>query len=216
MSISIVLPICGKSKRYDYQHKWNLKNIYGSTMLEVCVSGIRNYKNINKYIIYNTDLKPTFRIENTYFIRLNFETRDVIETVKKFLELEKISDHLAIKDCDNFFITELDYNTLYYYELDWTIKAEGKSFIEESGGKIEKIYEKSKVLSKFCCGLYSLSVDEFINAESQIGSLNRERYLSDIFNIYPNKKLKKVISYRDWGSKENFEDFYNFAGIYYV
>jgi hypothetical protein len=224
---SLILPVNGQSTRFpNMRPKWLLTHPSGNCMLLASILGI-SLKNINNiYIITNKDhvkqyqfingLKKQFGRHkiNPKFIILNGKTSSQIETIKLSIDKQNIHGPIAIKDCDNYFTTDLKKieNCIYTYSLNniELINPSNKCYV-----KVDNIKEKDVISDKFGCGLYT-----FVDTKIFLDNSYKTKFLSEIFNNLIQKNIsvntRIVGNYLDWGTKEDWIRYCQKYNVYFM
>lgn len=184
---SLVLPIAGKSTRFNGKPKWLERHPHGGIMLSASIAGIvhlfdhvfiialeeqlEEYKEAVSQIEYGMKLVGNLTNEDYTLIKIkssNSQPQTVYQGIGKHIldnGLEDIGEFM-VKDCDNYFeiddfFISLEDNFVVYAKLtDYpTVIPTNKSFITTANNvkEIINIVEKRVVSDKFVVGGYGFS-----------------------------------------------------------
>lgn len=225
--MNLILPCAGKSSRFpNMRPKWSLTHPNGNLMIIEAIKGLNLNKfnhvymvilkeHLNNFVTMDGLFKAFLNINirnKIKIIALNNPTKNQPETVyqliKKFENVNPIKGAIYIKDCDNYFETELssenEISISDLNDLDM-VCAKNKSYvISDENDFISTIVEKQVISSTFCCGGYSFNnVNEFVKYYELLSN-EKELYISHI--IYKMMldgikfKINKTKNYIDWGT----------------
>lgn len=244
--INIIVSAAGKSTRFNgLKPKWMLTHPSGNTMLTMSLGGLnfddtsRLYivllkKHLDNFISIKSlekELKDNIKVNFIKIIILEDETNSQSETVYNAIKKESIEGPIFIKDCDNFFISNIsNKNCISYVDIgDFDIKKlKNKSYLTLEFEK-EKILIKSidekKINSKYMCvsGYSFFDSSLFLESYMDIHPYysNEEMYISQIINnLIKNKsqefELNKVYDFVDWGTKDDWINYISTYKTYFI
>ena len=223
--VSLIIPAAGKSTRFIGKPKWLLTCPDGDIMIQKCIKGLDLTNVSDIYFTFlkehvdkyckDYDMKDLFKFtsKNIHILLLTEYTKSQSETVYKTIIQNNIKGSIFIKDCDNYFktniIAENYVNTLLINNENNVEELHNKSFIERNNlGQITNICEKKIISNKICVGGYSFKNADFfkemynncIKTKIDKGEL----YISNIIfrSILENTIFysKDVSEYIDWGT----------------
>jgi len=224
---TLIIPCSGKSSRFpSIRPKWLFTHPNGDLMIERALKTFNDHGKIKKKIITITkEIDRKFNAKQILtqafgktvkILVLKNSTKSASETVFKTIKNLNLKGQIIIKDSDNFFNIDKNFNTynknfVLYANIEKNPQIRNihhKSFIITNNKKqILDIEEKKVVSEKICVGIYSFkSVNDFkkhyFNCKNLIK--NREIYVSFIVksmlsenNLFLTSEVK---NYEDYGS----------------
>jgi len=192
----------------------DLKNV-NRIIITVVKSHIEDSKidlqKISDKIYQNKGIVPEFLILDEF-------TSSQSETVYLTIKNKELTDHIFIKDCDNYFSTTIqNQDSVCISHLKPNVNACNKSYVSlNKYGFVSGIVEKKIVGDKFCVGGYSFSnatlFKEAFEKLSQLHLINSEIYISHIIqelliNYNVSFSTTEVSDYFDWGTIEDWQKY---------
>jgi len=237
--MDLILPVAGQSTRFsNVRPKWMLTHPDGNFMVTHAIRGLPLQKfnriilvalkeHLEKYkcregihsAFAELELSDKFQI-----VELDRPTRNQPETVASCLEAVADVGSFYVKDCDNFFIADVNLeNSLAVCDLNdlQNVTAANKSYIKKNAsGIVTNVIEKRVVSSEFCCGGYSFrSAEEYLAAYQQLKN-NEDLYLSHvIFQMILSGipfVTQNAKSYEDWGTISEWNEYKSTYGTIFL
>jgi len=236
--MNLILPVAGGSTRFSSgKPKFMLTHPSGNTMLFESIQGLDLSRFKNIYIVFREDTYKAFKLQN--FVSEQFggkkfkeiiisNTTSQAHTVAQALKHIGDESPFFVKDCDNFFKTDIPaesnnficYGSLKEYD---SINPGNKSYVSISDkGAVENIVEKRIIGDSFCVGGYAFeSPAQFIDGFNALSARKTkgEIYISDIVFrlLLKNEFLAiKVDDYIDWGTQKDWDLFREKHATYFV
>lgn len=155
-------------------------------------------------------------LSKSVFTFLDKETASQPETIVECLRVNNIVGPIFIKDCDNYFSTNVpdEENVVCYCDLNEETEtvAANKSYLTiDLKGVIKNIVEKKIISSTFCCGGYGFKLaQQFIKSYEKLSPLGLSLFVSDIvFDLMFHDTFYgvKAGEYQDWGTLKDWDKF---------
>jgi hypothetical protein len=155
--------------------------------------------------------------EKSEILFLENSTNSQPETVYQTIKKLNIEDFIFIKDCDNYFETEISekVNQVCYFDLHKLseVNANSKSYIQlDNNNNIINIVEKHIISSTFVVGGYGFSnSSDFIEHYEKNSHLENGLFISNIiFSMLLEKHKfvsKETNNYIDWGTLKEWNKY---------
>lgn len=222
--MNLIIPIAGKSSRYpNVKPKWMLAHPNGNFMAIQSILGLDLTKFTKIVFVYLKNHEELYNFKKGFIKELNsigiinyelcelqYETKDVTETVTEAIRLLNIKGGIFIKDADSFFtcsdITQGNFVCYTNLKNSTTTNPAGSSYVTiDENNTITNIVEKQIISADLCVGGYAFDdADRFVQIANTLQKEN-ERYISDIiyFDMLYNKTIFRAIEItdlEDWGT----------------
>lgn len=221
----LLIPVCGKSSRYGTSRpKWLLAHPSGNLMITESIKKL-DLNNFSEIIITHLEEHLQFNFKNRVideisklgiipvkFLSLK-SSNSVVETIKKTIEKLNIVDPIFIKDSDNSFDVQLNFNDCSFVCVskinESKINYANKSFVEFNHENILTNIQEKKIISDcFVTGGYFIKnpkiFEDFIINDD-------EKYISDIIknmiDLDEKVLINHVKNYLDWGTIEDWNEY---------
>ena len=216
-NITVIMPIGGIGQRFKILDK-NIEKpiikVKGTPLFLLALYSLRKINNIEEIVIV-TRKKILFEIkkecekrvylkDKTFkFVSLNKKTKSPIHTILKLKEKINYSNRVICIDNDLYFKSKEYLKKINIKDADAVIpyfksKTPIYSFIKTSKGRVIKIKEKKVISSKAVAGSYFFKEAKEFLFNCNLAIKKNKKFISDVVNIYLNKKKKVYCSKLDY------------------
>lgn len=237
---NLVIPAAGASSRFPgMKLKWLLTHPTGNLVIEKVLKPF-NFDNYDRIIItvlqehedlysISTIIKQIFN-DKVELCILKEKTNSAVETIQQTIDIMCLKGHITIKDSDGVIDSEFPLSKNYVCGCkanQFNIREiHNKSFIvHNENNTILDIQEKNLISDVICLGVYSMAIEDFVNAYSSIKTslayrYENEMYISHIVSYLIEQDVifeyQHVFDFKDWGTLQVWREEQNKYKTYFL